>query len=48
MLRLVRRIKGDDRIILITDAGVDDGPMDLVVVDYKLNVQNVFLKGVLQ
>ena len=118
MLRLVRRIKGDDRIILITDAGVDDSPIpetgyegvtdlifdrtgeisgtqltlnaacydmmlhtgasivdvfklgsrnparvaglldrgeirrglraDLVVVDYKMNVQNVFLKGVLQ
>ena len=118
MLRLVRRIKGDDRIILITDAGVDDGPIpetgyegvtdlifdrtgeisgtqltlnaacynmmlhtgasivdafklgsrnparvaglldrgeirrglraDLVVVDYKMNVQNVFLKGFLQ
>ena len=118
MLRLVRRIKKDDRVILITDAGVDDGAVpetgyegvtdlifdktgeisgtqltlnaacfnmmmhtgasiadvfkfasrnpakavglwdrgeirrglraDLVVVDYKMNVQQVFLKGVLQ
>lgn len=27
MLRLVRRIKGDDRIILITDSALDDGPV---------------------
>lgn len=27
MLRLVRRIKGDDRIILITDASLDNGPV---------------------
>jgi len=27
MLRLVRKIKGDDRIILITDADIDDGPV---------------------
>ena len=27
MLRLIRRIKGDDRIILITDASLNDGPV---------------------
>lgn len=27
MLRLVRKIKGDDKIILISDADVDDGPI---------------------
>ncbi|MDR1892857.1 MAG: amidohydrolase family protein [Oscillospiraceae bacterium] len=27
MLRLVRKIKGDDRIILISDANADDGPV---------------------
>ena len=27
MLRLVKKIKGDDRTILISDAAVDDGPI---------------------